>query len=175
MLLTSLLMFIAMREVWGWTLPLSIAVASLFVVVDLSFVAANMMKVLEGGWVPLVVGRNQRDQVFLGNAYKREKRISPGVGQRGAHALRRGHIGDRAHWPFRGDPFPGGMGKNGREAKEAAFAVDVRRLDGRDFMPAKACVVAKNSRANSSKPETRFPTSISGAWDPGTLLLSFPW
>jgi KUP system potassium uptake protein len=56
MLLTSLLMFIAMREVWGWSLPLSIAVAGLFVLVDLSFVAANMMKVVEGGWVPLVVG-----------------------------------------------------------------------------------------------------------------------
>jgi KUP system potassium uptake protein len=56
MLLTSLLMFIAMREVWRWSLPLSIAVAGLFVIVDLSFVSANMMKVLEGGWVPLVVG-----------------------------------------------------------------------------------------------------------------------
>jgi KUP system potassium uptake protein len=56
MLLTSLLMFLAMREVWGWSLPLSIAVAGLFVAVDLSFVAANMMKVLEGGWVPLLVG-----------------------------------------------------------------------------------------------------------------------
>jgi len=56
MLLTSLLMFLAMREVWGWSLPLSIAVAGLFTIVDLSFVAANMMKVFEGGWVPLVVG-----------------------------------------------------------------------------------------------------------------------
>jgi KUP system potassium uptake protein len=56
MLLTSLLMYLAMREVWGWSLPLSIAVAGLFVAVDLSFVAANMMKVLEGGWVPLLVG-----------------------------------------------------------------------------------------------------------------------
>jgi KUP system potassium uptake protein len=56
MLLTSLLMFLAMREVWGWSLPLSIAVAGPFVAVDLSFVAANMMKVLEGGWVPLLVG-----------------------------------------------------------------------------------------------------------------------
>jgi KUP system potassium uptake protein len=56
MLLTSLLMFLAMREVWGWSLPLSIGVAGLFVAVDLSFVAANMMKVLEGGWVPLLVG-----------------------------------------------------------------------------------------------------------------------
>jgi KUP system potassium uptake protein len=45
-----------MREVWGWSLPLSSAVAGLFIIVDLSFVSANMMKVFEGGWVPLVVG-----------------------------------------------------------------------------------------------------------------------
>jgi len=56
MFLTSVLMFLAMREVWGWSLPLSIVVAGLFMIVDLSFVAANMMKVVEGGWVPLVVG-----------------------------------------------------------------------------------------------------------------------
>jgi KUP system potassium uptake protein len=56
MLLTSLLMFVAMREVWGWSLLVSVAAAGLFVIVDLSFVAANMMKVLEGGWVPLAVG-----------------------------------------------------------------------------------------------------------------------
>jgi KUP system potassium uptake protein len=56
MFLTSVLMFLAMREVWGWSLWLSVAVAGLFVIVDLSFVAANMMKVMEGGWVPLAVG-----------------------------------------------------------------------------------------------------------------------
>jgi KUP system potassium uptake protein len=56
MLLTSMLMFLAMREVWGWSLWLSMLVAGVFVVVDLSFVTANMMKVVEGGWVPLLVG-----------------------------------------------------------------------------------------------------------------------
>jgi KUP system potassium uptake protein len=56
MLLTSMLMFLAMREVWHWSLPLSLAVAGLFIVIDLAFVGANLMKVLEGGWVPLVVG-----------------------------------------------------------------------------------------------------------------------
>jgi KUP system potassium uptake protein len=56
MFLTSVLMFLAMREVWGWSLWLSVLVAGLFVIVDLSFVAANLMKVMEGGWVPLVVG-----------------------------------------------------------------------------------------------------------------------
>jgi KUP system potassium uptake protein len=56
MFLTSVLMYRAMREVWGWSFWLSAVVAGLFIVVDLSFVTANMMKVMEGGWVPLVVG-----------------------------------------------------------------------------------------------------------------------
>ncbi len=55
MLLTSMLMFLTMREIWGWSLPVSLVVAGLFVIVDLTFVTANMMKVFEGGFVPLVV------------------------------------------------------------------------------------------------------------------------
>jgi KUP system potassium uptake protein len=55
MFLTSILMFRAMRDVWRWSLVLSLIVSGLFVVVDLSFVAANMMKLFEGGWVPIVV------------------------------------------------------------------------------------------------------------------------
>jgi KUP system potassium uptake protein len=50
-----MLIFLTMREVWGWSLPLAIGVAGVFAVIDLSFVAANLMKVVEGGWVPLVV------------------------------------------------------------------------------------------------------------------------
>jgi KUP system potassium uptake protein len=55
MFLTSILIYHVMREVWRWSLPLSLMIAGLFVIVDLSFVTANLMKVLEGGWVPLVV------------------------------------------------------------------------------------------------------------------------
>jgi len=55
MLLTSILMFLAMREIWRWSLPVSLLVAGLFVVVDLSFVSANLMKVFQGGFVPLVI------------------------------------------------------------------------------------------------------------------------
>jgi KUP system potassium uptake protein len=55
MLLTSMLIFLTMREIWSWGLAASLAVAGLFVIVDLAFVSANMMKVLEGGWFPLVV------------------------------------------------------------------------------------------------------------------------
>jgi KUP system potassium uptake protein len=55
MFLTTILIYLTMREVWGWSLPLAIGVAGVFAVVDLAFVAANLMKVFEGGWVPLVV------------------------------------------------------------------------------------------------------------------------
>ena len=55
MFLTSVLMFLVMREIWNWSLPASLLVAGLFIVVDLSFVTANLMKVFEGGFVPLIV------------------------------------------------------------------------------------------------------------------------
>ncbi len=55
MLLTSMLMFLAMREIWRWSLPVSLVVAGLFIIVDLSFVSANLMKVFQGGFVPLII------------------------------------------------------------------------------------------------------------------------
>ena len=55
MLLTSVLIFRAMRDVWNWTLAASLVVAGVFLVIDLAFVTTNLLKVLEGGWVPLVV------------------------------------------------------------------------------------------------------------------------
>jgi len=54
MLLTTFLLFRMMREQWHWRLGTSLAVAGSLVVVDGAFVCANLTKVLEGGWVPLV-------------------------------------------------------------------------------------------------------------------------
>jgi KUP system potassium uptake protein len=54
MLLTTLLLYKMMREQWRWSLPLAIAVAGPLALVDASFVAANLTKVVDGGWVPLV-------------------------------------------------------------------------------------------------------------------------
>jgi KUP system potassium uptake protein len=56
MVITTLLMFIVMRETWHWKLPAALAFTTLFLVVDLSFFAANIIKVPAGGWVPLLVG-----------------------------------------------------------------------------------------------------------------------
>lgn len=55
MLLTTTLLFDAMREVWRWNLALSALVASLFFCVDAAFVGANLLKVADGGWVPLML------------------------------------------------------------------------------------------------------------------------
>jgi KUP system potassium uptake protein len=55
MLLTTILLFIAMHEVWGWNLALSTIVAGLFFCIDASFVGANLLKVAQGGWVPLLL------------------------------------------------------------------------------------------------------------------------
>jgi KUP system potassium uptake protein len=55
MLMTSVLLFIAMREIWGWSLAAAGAVAGLFLIVDAAFFAANLAKVLDGGYVPLLL------------------------------------------------------------------------------------------------------------------------
>jgi KUP system potassium uptake protein len=53
MLMTSVLLFIAMREIWGWPIWAAGAVGAIFVLIDASFFAANMAKLFQRGWVPL--------------------------------------------------------------------------------------------------------------------------
>ena len=55
MLMTSVLLFIAMREVWSWPVWAAGAAAGLFVIIDSAFLAANLAKVMQGGWVPLLL------------------------------------------------------------------------------------------------------------------------
>jgi len=55
MLMTTALLFIAMREIWRWTLPAAAAVAGAFLVVDAAFLAANLAKIADGGYVPLLL------------------------------------------------------------------------------------------------------------------------
>ncbi|HEY8160654.1 MAG TPA: potassium transporter Kup, partial [Methylocystis sp.] len=56
MVVTTALAFIVVRKDWKWPLWLSIGVTSSFLIVDLAFLAANLMKVVEGGWVPVALG-----------------------------------------------------------------------------------------------------------------------
>jgi KUP system potassium uptake protein len=55
MLMTSALLFIAMREIWGWSIVAAGAVAAFFLMIDGAFFLANLTKVAEGGYVPLLL------------------------------------------------------------------------------------------------------------------------
>jgi KUP system potassium uptake protein len=56
MVVTTCLAFIVLRHRWGWKLPAAAAFIAPFLLLDLTFFAANMMKVFTGGWVPLTLG-----------------------------------------------------------------------------------------------------------------------
>jgi KUP system potassium uptake protein len=56
MLMTTFLLYEAMRKDWKWPLPGVMAVSGLFLIVDTAFFGANLVKVLDGGWLPLSVG-----------------------------------------------------------------------------------------------------------------------
>ena len=53
MLLTTLLLYRAMRDLWKWPRTVAIPVIGIFIVVDSSFFLANLLKIAEGGWLPL--------------------------------------------------------------------------------------------------------------------------
>jgi KUP system potassium uptake protein len=56
MAIDSLLIFIVMRRLWHWPLVVAAPISALFLIIDLSFFSANIVKLLEGGWFPVVVG-----------------------------------------------------------------------------------------------------------------------
>ena len=53
MLLTTFLLYRAMRDLWKWPMAVAAAVAVVFIVVDTSFFTANLLKIAQGGWLPL--------------------------------------------------------------------------------------------------------------------------
>jgi len=56
MLITTTLTFFVIRYGWKYPLALCIAATGWFFLVDLIFFASNMLKLLHGGWFPLVIG-----------------------------------------------------------------------------------------------------------------------
>jgi len=56
MVITSLLFFVVARINWHWPLPLAAGLTAIFLVVDLTFFSANVLKVAHGGWLPLTIG-----------------------------------------------------------------------------------------------------------------------
>jgi KUP system potassium uptake protein len=55
MVITTLLTFFVVRHGWGYPLWLCIASTGFFFMVDVAFFASNSLKILHGGWFPLVL------------------------------------------------------------------------------------------------------------------------
>jgi KUP system potassium uptake protein len=55
MVFTSILFAVVARTRWKWSLPAAFAIAAGFLVVDLSFWGASLLKIPSGGWFPLLI------------------------------------------------------------------------------------------------------------------------
>jgi KUP system potassium uptake protein len=55
MVVSSLLAFIVIRRVWGWSLLATVALILPFLIIDVAFFAANMLKLLSGGYMPVLL------------------------------------------------------------------------------------------------------------------------
>jgi len=56
MIITSLLFALVARARFGWSLAVTALVLAVFLAIDVSFFAANLAKILHGGWLPLAIG-----------------------------------------------------------------------------------------------------------------------
>ena len=56
MVVTAMMAIIVIWRVWRWPLIGALALMVPFLFIDLTFLAANMLKVVEGGWMPLALG-----------------------------------------------------------------------------------------------------------------------
>jgi KUP system potassium uptake protein len=56
MAVTSVLFYAVARTRWGWSAVRAGLLTTLFLLIDLTFFGANLLKVVQGGWVPLTLG-----------------------------------------------------------------------------------------------------------------------
>ena len=58
MTVTTLLFYVFLRERWHWSAIKAGSIVAVFLLFDLSFFGANIPKIIDGGWFPLVIGLN---------------------------------------------------------------------------------------------------------------------
>jgi len=56
MTITTVMTFFVIRYGWGYPLALCVAATGFFFVIDVMFFASNLLKLLHGGWFPIVIG-----------------------------------------------------------------------------------------------------------------------
>ena len=55
MAITTILFYLVCRRLWNWPKPRALALCGGFLVLDLGFFAANIIKLNQGGWIPIVI------------------------------------------------------------------------------------------------------------------------
>jgi KUP system potassium uptake protein len=56
MAITTVLFYVLARTHWQWSIWRAGALTAFFLIIDLAFFGANLLKIMQGGWVPLVIG-----------------------------------------------------------------------------------------------------------------------
>lgn len=56
MVVTAMMAFIVIWKVWNWPPALAAALIAPFFAIDVTFLVSNLLKVFEGGWMPLALG-----------------------------------------------------------------------------------------------------------------------
>ncbi|MFL9927573.1 potassium transporter Kup [Herbaspirillum lusitanum] len=56
MVITTILAGVVMKHIWKWHTAAVVVAIGCFLTVDVAFFAANLLKLTEGGWFPLVIG-----------------------------------------------------------------------------------------------------------------------
>ena len=56
MAITTILFYVLARSHWQWSIWRAGALTAFFLIIDLAFFGANLLKIVQGGWVPLAIG-----------------------------------------------------------------------------------------------------------------------
>ena len=56
MAITTVLFYVLARSHWQWSVWRAGVLTAFFLIIDLAFFGANLLKILQGGWVPLAIG-----------------------------------------------------------------------------------------------------------------------
>jgi KUP system potassium uptake protein len=56
MAITTVLFYVLARSHWQWSVWRAGALTAFFLIIDLAFFGANLLKIFQGGWVPLAIG-----------------------------------------------------------------------------------------------------------------------
>ena len=56
MAITTILFYVLARSHWQWSIWRAGALTAVFLTIDLAFFGSNLLKIVQGGWVPLAIG-----------------------------------------------------------------------------------------------------------------------